>query len=83
MDEIKEEVEKQLSDAKRFILGRPNFTLARYAQILREKGYKIERSAEDEQAVVIQFFLVMLEKYGEDWKDKICSYFEQEEKQKV
>jgi hypothetical protein len=41
------------------------------ARRLRKLGHKIETSAEDEQAVVIDWMLWMYAKYGKSWRDKI------------
>lgn len=61
-----------ISDAeRRWILGRPCFVLASTARILRKLGHKIETSAEDEQAVVIDWMLWMYAKYGKSWRDKM------------
>ena len=76
-DEIKEAVENALTETRRYILGRPCFTLAGFASGLRKKGYKIGHKAEDEQAVVIQFLLVMAEKHGDAWKDELAPYLEE------
>jgi hypothetical protein len=58
-------------DERRWILGRPCFVLASTARRLRSLGHKIETSAEDEQAVVIDWMLWMYAKYGKSWRDKI------------
>ena len=58
-------------DERRWILGRPCFVLASTARRLRKLGHKIETSAEDEQAVVIDWMLWMYKKYGKSWRDKI------------
>jgi hypothetical protein len=54
----------------RWILGRPCFVCAGIAQNLRAKGYEIERKAEDEQAVVIDWMLNLYAKHGTDWRSE-------------
>jgi hypothetical protein len=58
----------------RWILGRPCFVCAGIAQNLRAKGYEIERKAEDEQAVVIDWMLSLYAKHGPDWRSEAESF---------
>ncbi|HGG9147507.1 TPA: ead/Ea22-like family protein [Enterobacter cloacae] len=50
------------------ILGRPNFTCAHLAELLRKGGQDIGRKAECEQAAVIYWFLDLYLKYGDKWE---------------
>ncbi len=58
----------KLDDELLWILGRPNFTCAGHANILRESGLEIPKHAEEEQANVIYFYLCLYLKYGKDWR---------------
>lgn len=49
------------------ILGRPNFTCIRIAQLLRLCGVEIAKKAEAEQATVIHYLLGFYLKHGSDW----------------
>ncbi|HDR2893448.1 TPA: ead/Ea22-like family protein [Enterobacter asburiae] len=57
-----------LNDDLIAILGRPNFTCAHLAELLRKGGQDIRRKAEHEQAAVIYWFLDLYLKYGEKWE---------------
>ncbi|MEH4985907.1 hypothetical protein PO461_00525 [Enterobacter asburiae] len=57
-----------LNDELIAILGRPNFTCAHLAELLRKGGQDIRRKAECEQAVVIYWFLDLYLKYGDKWE---------------
>ena len=57
-----------LNDDLITILGRPNFTCAHLAELLRKGGQDIRRKAEHEQASVIYWFLDLYLKYGEKWE---------------
>ena len=50
------------------ILGRPNFTCAHIAQILRKHGQEIAEKAEAEQASVIHWLLGVYQRHGADWQ---------------
>lgn len=57
-----------LNDELIAILGRPNFTCAHLAELLRKGGQDIRRKAECEQAAVIYWFLDLYLKYGDKWE---------------
>lgn len=57
-----------LNDDLVSILGRPNFTCAHLAELLRKGGQDISRKAEHEQAAVIYWFLDLYLKYGDKWE---------------
>lgn len=59
-----------LDDETRFILGRPNFTLAGIAARLRTLGHSIAFKAEDQQAAVIHWMLGIYFEHGQDWRTK-------------
>lgn len=52
------------------ILGRPNFTCIRLAQLLRLSGAEIAKKAEAEQAAVIHYLLGFYLKHGNQWAEK-------------
>ncbi len=52
------------------ILGRPNFTCIRIAQLLRLSGVDIAKKAEAEQATVIHYLLGFYFKHGSQWAEK-------------
>jgi hypothetical protein len=52
------------------ILGRPNFTCIRIAQLLRLGGVEIATKAEAEQATVIHYLLGFYLKHGSQWTEK-------------
>lgn len=52
------------------ILGRPNFTCIRIAQLLRLGGVEIATKAEAEQATVIHHLLGFYLKHGSHWAEK-------------
>jgi len=68
------DIEMDLNEDTKFILGRPNFWCGSIAPLLRESGYEIPKKAEDEQAYVIHWMLSIYEKHGESWKEKINTY---------
>ncbi|MDM3287096.1 ead/Ea22-like family protein [Citrobacter sp. Cf042] len=57
-----------LNDDLIAILGRPNFTCAHLAELLRKGGQDIRRKSEFEQAAVIYWFLDLYLKYGDKWE---------------
>ncbi|WP_223824742.1 ead/Ea22-like family protein [Enterobacter bugandensis] len=57
-----------LNDELIAILGRPNFTCAHLAELLRKGGQDISRKSECEQAAVIYWFLDLYLKYGDKWE---------------
>lgn len=57
-----------LNDDLIAILGRPNFTCAHLAELLRKGGQDIRRKSECEQAAVIYWFLDLYLKYGDKWE---------------
>ncbi|MDF2863676.1 MAG: hypothetical protein K0S02_3948 [Achromobacter mucicolens] len=52
------------------ILGRPNFTCIRLAQLLRLSGVEIASKAEAEQATVIHYLLGFYLLHGSQWAEK-------------
>jgi hypothetical protein len=65
-----------LNEHTRWILGRPNFTLAGVFRKLRDMGVEIATKAEDEQAVSIYWMLCLHERHGDDWRvegDKVLN----------
>lgn len=52
------------------ILGRPNFTCIRIAQLLRLGGVEIAKKAEAEQATAIHYLLGFYLKHGSQWAEK-------------
>jgi len=52
------------------ILGRPNFTCIRIAQLLRLSGVEIDKKAEAEQATVIHYLLGFYLTHGSQWAEK-------------
>ena len=52
------------------ILGRPNFTCIRIAQLLRLGGVEIAKKAEAEQATVIHYLLGFYFQHGSQWGEK-------------
>ena len=59
----------------RFILGRPNFVVAKMAFLLIEEGLYARKEgdggkAEDEQAIALHWLLTMYKKHGEDYLEK-------------
>lgn len=60
-----------------FILGRPNFSVARVAHRLRDKGLEIPTKAEDEQAAALYLMLHFYNLYGTgDPESKVDSWFD-------
>lgn len=59
-----------LNETVEEILGRPNFTCAHIARILRIGGAFIAPKAEAEQAAVIHFLLGQYIEHGDDWFGK-------------
>lgn len=59
------------------ILGRPNFTCIRLAQLLRLSGVEIAKKAENEQATVIHYLLGFYLKHGSQWAEKADEDLEQ------
>ena len=65
-------------DEVRWILGRPNFSVARLAQRLQQMDplYKAtEARAEDEQAVAIHWMLNLYLKHGREWRSEADKLF--------
>lgn len=58
----------KLTSELEYILGRPNFTLIRFAQAYRAAGFEIERRAESEQAFFIHRFVGHWFAKGDDWQ---------------
>lgn len=58
-----------LNDDLVAILGRPNFTCAHLAELLRKSGEDIRRKSEFEQAAVIHWFLRLYLEHGDQWKN--------------
>lgn len=59
---------RELNDDLRWILGRPNFACGGFSRHLRQIGYQIAEHAEDEQAAVIHWMLMLYLEYGTDWR---------------
>lgn len=58
----------EINAALRDILGRPCFTVADVAALLRHsKKYEVERKAEDEQAVALHWMLTLYFEHGDAW----------------
>ena len=58
------------------ILGRPSFTCAFLAQVLRNGGRIIKNKAEHEQAAVIHFVLCQYLAHGPKWREAATSAFQ-------
>ena len=56
-----------LNEATGKILGRPNFTCARIADVLRKGGLSIPKKAEAEQAATIHYMLNKYLQHGDAW----------------
>ena len=56
-----------LNDELSEILGRPNFTCAHIAEVLRRVGQEIARKSECEQAAVIYWMLNLYLEHGSSW----------------
>lgn len=59
------------------ILGRPNFTCIRIAQLLRLGGVEIAKKADAEQATVIHYLLGFYLKHGSKWAEMANAVLEQ------
>lgn len=59
--------EVELTDDLRKILSMMCFQLSRYAHLMRKVGFKVERKAEDEQAVTLHWLLNHYFAHGKDW----------------
>lgn len=57
-----------LNDDLVAILGRPCFTCAHLAELMRKSGDDIRRKAEHEQAAVIYWFLGLYLEHGDKWE---------------
>ena len=68
----------ELNDETRWILGRPNFTCIGMANGLRARGHKIKNKAEDEQAAVIYWMLLMYIEHGDKWREHAVAYLKPE-----
>ncbi|HHR1139502.1 hypothetical protein ACPUGT_17100 [Klebsiella aerogenes] len=58
----------ELNDNLIAILGRPNFTCAHLAELLRKSGEDIKRKSEHEQAAIIHWFLGIYLEHGDKWE---------------
>lgn len=56
-----------LTDDLREVLGWPNFRCGPIAHLMRAAGADIKTKAEDEQAVVLHWFVTLVLKHGADW----------------
>ena len=54
----------------KWILGRPNFQCGPISRRLREIGYKCDKKAENEQALVIHTLLKFYYEYGDSWRNE-------------
>lgn len=57
----------ELTPELREVLGWANFRCAPVAHLMRAAGADIETKAEDEQAVVLHWFVTLVLKHGADW----------------
>ncbi|WP_109477652.1 hypothetical protein [Paraburkholderia sp. C35] len=57
----------ELTDDLRDVLGWPNFKCAPVAHVLRAGGMDVKRKSEDEQAVVLHWFIKLVLTRGADW----------------
>lgn len=64
----------QLNDEEKWILGRPNFTLAKIAHRMRTMGFEVDTKSEAEQALSIFTMLQFYHVYGSDWTNKMEDY---------
>jgi protein-arginine kinase activator protein McsA len=61
----------ELNEDLKDILGRPCFMCARVAQLLAKAGkYDIRPKAEDEQAAMIHWTLMLYLEHGSKWRDE-------------
>lgn len=58
---------EELTDDLREVLGWPCFKCAPIAHLMRAAGADIKTKAEDEQAVVLHWFVKLVLKHGADW----------------
>lgn len=63
-----------LSKHEKWIMGRPNFTCAAIASLLRSVGFEVAPKAEDEQAAVIFAMLQFHKEYGDNWREKMSDF---------
>ena len=66
----------KFDDEVKEILGRPNFSCAGIAEMLRKKGFEIKHKSEDEQANVLYWMLSLYEKHGFKWKDEANTFLQ-------
>lgn len=57
----------ELTEDLREVLGWPNFRCAPVAHVLRAGGMEVKTKAEDEQAVVLHWFIKLVLMRGADW----------------
>ncbi len=72
MSELKLHELTELNDDLKDILGRPCFACARVAQLLVKAGKYVDvrPKAEDEQAVMIHWTLMLYLEHGPKWRDE-------------
>lgn len=58
---------EELTEELREVLGWPNFRCGPVAHLMRAAGADIKPKAEDEQAVVLHWFVKLVMKHGTDW----------------
>ena len=58
---------EELTEELREVLGWANFRCGPIAHLMRAAGADIKTKAEDEQAVVLHWFVKLVLKYGADW----------------
>lgn len=58
---------EELTDDLREVLGWPCFKCGPIAHLMRAAGAEIKPKAEDEQAVVLHWFVTLVLKHGSDW----------------
>ena len=62
-------IPNEMTPAMREALGYMNFQTGPIAHALRADGQQIARKAEDEQAVVLFWFLKLAVEHGDKWKE--------------
>jgi hypothetical protein len=63
-----------LSEDEKNIMGRPNFACGKIAHRMRDMGFEVATTAEEEQALVIWAMLEFYKEYGKGWSDKMNGF---------
>jgi len=63
-----------ISKDEKWIMGRPNFTCAAIASLMRLIGMEVAHKAEDEQAVVIFAMLQFHKEHGDNWREQMSDF---------